>query len=333
MRWCSSFSKLKRMGPVASCIFMNFFEEAVLNQALHSDVKCPSMWLRYVDDVLLFWPHDVNDFDTFYALLNDFRPSIRFNLEKEEHQRIAFLDVSIRRTEDALEFRVYRKATHTDLYVQRASAHPAGVFRGVVRTLAARAKRICSHSELESELSHLSRVFQLNGYTKREVSRGLRANPVLPRETKKKRHSIPYVRGASERIGAILREVGIETAMRPVRTLRSLLVRKRPVKPKMLGSVYLLKCSDCHWKYVGETGREVEERRKEHRRAWRELDVSRSEVARHAAETGHRIDFEGLEVVEREANWRRRVVKEAMWTKKANSSNKVKHDIGNLWQL
>jgi hypothetical protein len=162
----------------------------------------------------------------------------------------------------------------------------------------------------------------------------LRAKPSQRGDkSSKKRHSIPYVRGVSERLGSLLREVGVEAVMKPQRTIRSFVVRKRPAKGKVLGSVYVIGCSDCPWKYVGETGRLVEERAKEHQRALKELDVHRSEVARHSAETGHRIDLGGLKVLEREPNWRRRIVKEAIWTKKLGSSNQVKHDIGHTWRV
>ena len=70
------------LGPVAACIFMNFFEELALSRALQSGLRCPSLWLRYVDDVILFWPHSNEDFEAFYSFLNHLRPSIRFNVER-----------------------------------------------------------------------------------------------------------------------------------------------------------------------------------------------------------------------------------------------------------
>ena len=60
------------------------------------------------------------------------------------------------------------------------------------------------------------------------------------------------------------------------------------------------------------------------------MDVARSEIAHHANETGCRIDFDGMKVVDRETNWMRRVVKDAIWTKKLASHNRMKHDIGEL---
>ena len=130
------------------------------------------------------------------------------------------------------------------------------------------------------------------------ISRGLRA-PRAPAQLKEKPTcSIPYVPVVSSRISRILRGVGVTVAMRPRSTLRSLLVRKRPEQAKVLGNVYRLDCSSCPWTYVGETGRPLPDRLKEHRRSWRELDVQRSEVARHSAETGHAPNFQEARVLE-----------------------------------
>ena len=84
---------------------------------------------------------------------------------------------------------------------------------------------------------------------------------------------------------------------------------------------------------VGETGRRLPDRIKEHKRSCKELDVERSEVARHTAKTGHSPDFGEARVLEMEPHWRSRVVKEALWTRELGSSNATKHDLGPSWCL
>ena len=101
----------------------------------------------------------------------------------------------------------------------------------------------------------------------------------------------------------------------------------------VLGSIYNIECSTCAWNYVGETGRTIEERKKEHLQAVRQMDVQRSDVARHAIEDGHDVDVKGMHLIEKEKNWKKRVIKEALWTKKLRSNNKVKHDLGQVWTL
>ena len=48
------------LGPVA--VFMSHFEREVLRLSRSRGVGTPSIWLRYVDDVILFWPDSNEDF-------------------------------------------------------------------------------------------------------------------------------------------------------------------------------------------------------------------------------------------------------------------------------
>ena len=147
--------------------------------------------------------------------------------------------------------------------------------------------------------------------------------------------SIPYVPGLSEKVRDILREVGINVGMKPSSTLRGLLTRKRPQPAAILGSVYKIPCAEdgCSWSYIGETGRTLDERKKEHCLAVRNLDVERSEVARHVHENDHQVDLNSMHIVEREAGWKRRLVKEALWTKRLKSSNRTKHFLSSQWDF
>ena len=43
----------------------------------------------------------------------------------------------------------------------------------------------------------------------------------------------------------------------------------------------------------------------------REIDLDRSEVVRHFAETGHAPNIEGAELLEKESQWRR-IIKQAL---------------------
>ena len=83
--------------------------------------------------------------------------------------------------------------------------------------------------------------------------------------------------------------------------------------------------------HVGETGRPLEERKKEHLRAVRELDVDRSELAKHVHETNHKIPFDDKRCLEREDSWKRRITKVALWARKVKSANRTKTDTGRFY--
>jgi hypothetical protein len=68
---------------------------------------------------------------------------------------------------------VYRKSTHTDLYLHAKSEHHLAQ-KGVVLTiLVIRAKTLCDPESLRQEIQHLKCTFQQNGYSKSDVRQAL----------------------------------------------------------------------------------------------------------------------------------------------------------------
>ena len=319
---------------------MVHFEKLAKERALVVGIRFPLLWLRYVDDVLAFWEGTEKELSDLLLFLNGLRSSISFKVEVESEGRLPFLDVLIERRSAGLSFSVFRKKTHTDRYLCRDSAHPVGVFKSLVRSLSKRAQTICSGHYLKAERSRVFDSLHANGYDQAECRKWWPTSDGVQASVRKKREesfkgAIPYVPGTSEKIRDVLQEIGVKVAMKPVSTLRKQLVRKRPRAAERFGVVYRLCCASegCRWNYVGESGRTMEERRKEHARAVKDVDVARSEVAQHVHEESHQVDFNGMEVIDREPDWRKRVVKEALWTRKFSSSNRTKHTLSDFWCL
>ena len=74
-----------------------------------------------------------------------------------------FLDTLVTpQQEGTLTTSVYRKPTHTDIYLQRESQHNLASKYSVINTLSHRAKAVCSNSELlETELKHLQESWRI----------------------------------------------------------------------------------------------------------------------------------------------------------------------------
>ena len=136
------------------------FEE----QAITTSSYELSIWKRYVDDT--FTILDRENIDDFLQHLNNQQPSIRFTMETEEDNKLAFLDTAVLREPDGrLTTSVYRKPTHTDQYLAYDSHHPQSVKRGIVKCLYERAKRLVTKpSVISEEKKHLSSVLVSNGY-------------------------------------------------------------------------------------------------------------------------------------------------------------------------
>ena len=93
--------------------------------------------------------------------------------------------------------------------------------------------------------------------------------PPLQQETPKAVVTLPYIRHLLESICWILIPLGICTCFRPYQTLRRTLVHlKDRIEPeRRAGVVYRIPCRACAKMYIGQTGRTLEHRLKEHRRA------------------------------------------------------------------
>ena len=108
----------------------------------------------------------------------------------------------------------------------------------------------------------------------------------------------PYIKGTSETVARILQPYNIRVAHKPITTLRQLLtnVKDKDEPSDRQGAVYKIKCCDCQVTYIGETGRNLNVRLTEHKRATRNGDIN-NHIAEHHLKTNHRIDWDSAECV------------------------------------
>ena len=124
---------------------------------------------------------------------------------------------------------------------------------------------------------------------------------------------LPYVKGLSEALRRCLQQQGIWTVFRSDTTLRSHLVRpKDTVDPaKQDGVVYKIPC-ECGKVYIGETGRSMDERIKEHDREIQLARTQSSAVSQHSNVTGHYPLWDEVKFIDQDPHWYTRRVKEAI---------------------
>ena len=279
--------------------------------------------MRYVDDTFCVIHRD--HVDPFKEHLNSINNHIQFTHEVESEGKLPFLDTLVKRDKEGiLHTTVHRKPTHTNQTLNFQSHHPLHQKLGVVKTLNNRARNVCSDQDsLATERAVLKQAFQECGYPDWAIRSGKApsTHPESKDEEWKGYVSIPYIKGTSEPIGRILRSVGIQTAMKPTNTLKQALVKPKDRDPfeEQAGVVYEISCKDCSAKYIGQTGRHLRERLKEHKRATERGNDLESGVAEHVANTGHHIDW-SANVLDKDLNQRRRLVREAISIRKNKPS-------------
>ena len=98
-----------RVSPTYACLFMSLLEESMLENCPQHLKQYLYLWLRYIDDYLLFWSGTWDQFMEFYEYLNNFHKTMKFDKPQydQETNSCNFLDLKIS---------IENKKILTDLY-------------------------------------------------------------------------------------------------------------------------------------------------------------------------------------------------------------------------
>ncbi|XP_041463894.1 uncharacterized protein LOC121414914 [Lytechinus variegatus] len=240
------------MGSPVSAVVANLYMEGFEQNALP---KCPStcrprVWKRYVDDTFIIVNN--SEADSLLAYMNSQQPSIQFTLETEQGGKLAFLDMLVQRHEGGkLSTSVYRKPTHTDLYIPYDSHHDKSVKKGLVKCLFDRAARIITHPpELPKERAHIRVPLYSNGYPRRFIK-----NTFKKKQPPRDQKVFKNIDGLSQQLKRRLEGHGIRTVFRSDTTIHKQLVHPKDPIPdhRRDGVVYNIPCQGCDGSYIGET--------------------------------------------------------------------------------
>ena len=259
-----------------------------------------------------------------------------------------FLDTIVTINDDgSLNTKVYRKPTHTDLYLQWDSHHAIAAKYSVINTLHHRAKAVCSNKLLlKEEEDHLQKVLTENKYPMWALHRvKLKTKSTQTQEQCKKNNTnakdtsgnkksymvLPYVKGLSESMKNAGKKHGIQTYFRGGNTIKSLLMTPKDKDhiSKKSGIIYRFKCNrvECDDEYIRESSRTFGEKFKEHLNA-------PSPIYDHYNITGHETSIENFSIVGREDQNLIRAIKEAIYIRVNNPSlnrNIGKYHLPHIW--
>jgi hypothetical protein len=142
----------------------------------------------------------------------------------------------------------------------------------------------------------------------------------------------------SERIQKTFKHQGINTYFKPFNTLRSILVKVKDKTPKEKQSnlIYRYKCHErnCSHTYIGETKQALKSRVSQHRRP-SAGDLYDSAVYTHSEISGHPIGINNFEILDKEEDWFRRGVKEAIYERQhqpsLNKRGGLRYNLPHTW--
>ena len=155
-------------------------------------------------------------------------PHIQFTTEDAKPDgSLPFLDtIVLTQPDNSLLTSVYRKPTHTDLYLQWDSHHHLSAKYSVINTLRHRAKTVCSSNHLlKEEEDHLNRALSncryptwaLNRARMNTMDNSKKKNQTTHNSNNNKK---PYIVGLSESCKYICRRHGIEKHFKGAYTIK-----------------------------------------------------------------------------------------------------------------
>ncbi len=154
----------KPFGGSFANLFMGQWEERALSSFSHPT----SLWVRYQDDVFGVWEHGADLLQDFLKHLNGRHPSIKLSLQFGPS--VNFLDLRISLRNGELIYAPFFKETDGHLILPPASHHPTSTFTGL---LYGEIFRFASHSSsresFQKTLQLITPVWRSQGFTRSQI--------------------------------------------------------------------------------------------------------------------------------------------------------------------
>ena len=176
-----------------SFIMKDMFEDETLAPLFDSKIV---MWRRYIDDGTGVFKGDIEDFVSFYRLLQSHfkKYDLEITCDTDTHfvtddgifeknsKFITFLDIELYKLDGTIHSREHRKETSSSKYLSIKSAHPRHTFPGIIKSQLVRIRRICSsENDFKQSLELLEQRCLKSGYSPELVSNILCTAPNLIR--------------------------------------------------------------------------------------------------------------------------------------------------------
>ena len=323
------------LSPFLAEVFMSKFE----TDTKKSLTEFPKTWIRYVDDIFAIIDKDFN-IENFLENLNCQYSTIKFTYEEEIDGRLPFLDLYIKRSNEKLEFEIYRKKTHTYRYIQNNSNHCWQHKMAAWNSMVHRLINIpMNKKDFEKEQKIIINIAKFNGYEKNIIlklvkkhkwSRNIRNISTLEPQnlTNKNRAAVIFFPQISHKISKIFKKYDVDIVSSRNNNLMSLLgnTKDKIIETEKSG-IYQIQCENCDKCYIGQTRRNIGIRFKEHIRSMKNQETDKSPIAEHFFEFNHNINT--IKLLKQVTNNQELNIREAIEMSK-NKNNLLNWDLNPL---
>ena len=313
------------LSPILSNIFMEYFEKELLPSIIDFDY----VWFRYVDDVFAIIPA-TTDINEFLAKLNSLSESINFKVEIETENQLPFLDTLVVRSNNKMKFKVYRKPTHSNLYIHAFSGHSDNVKLGAINSIFLRAYKICDREFLDEEISFITQVFKQLGYDECFIAKAHgKARKVFystnRREVKQYEKVVVLPSVCEKSSCKTLFHDDVRVVFNNNSTTRQYLRNPITKQAASDAGVYAIPCAGCPERYIGESD-DIHRRLSQHTHDIKVRNLN-SPLVKHTVEHKHKILIEKAAVLNRANDVPLRKLLESVYIEQLPNMNVCKSSI------
>jgi hypothetical protein len=320
------------LAPTMAAFFMDAFENKHMINLEKLGVKG---WFRYVDDVFAL-VEEGKDLDKIKDYLNSQHNNLRFTSEQEKSGKLAFLDLSIKKSDGKFYTTIYRKPTFTGVYLNWLSLTDNQYKIGLINCLLDRAWKICTTYELfQEEANNIKTILRQNEYPNRVLDMVMKKFVAkrkkgveevgIPTVEKKKiflvlpyqnRRMDEYKKRLTSLVNRFYPQIDFRLMFTCPYTIGQMFPFKERTPPGLVSRVvYKIKCKDCSEFYIGKTMRCICRRIAEHKQG-SGTEEYRSSIFKHAQSHKHEIDYDGMEMIDRADTDRKLLLKEMLYIQK-----------------
>jgi len=179
----------------------------------------------------------------------------------------------------------------------------------------------------KDELDHIQKVLVANKYPLQIIQKRIERMKSLPTTVRQpkdetiKRVALPYIGNVTTRIAHAIRSRSeIEVCFKPCNKLSTMLSNNKQKPPDQVG-IYRLPCKVCPKIYVGETGRSMQIRIREHLADIRKKKTTSGPYDHILHNPTHSFDPNSATMIENERSTFRRKFLESLYISKSDSYN------------
>lgn len=334
------------LAPILACIVMDNLIETTIEKSLNK----PIFFKKYVDDCITTLP--ITQINILLNQLNNYDPKLKFTFETEKENKIPFLDLMIIKDNRFNNYITnwYNKPTSTDRTLNYLSYHCHEYKISTISGLSHRAFTLSNNIFWKDNIQIVEKILIKNNYPiklikymiRKKISEinnknlKIKITPPIEDKNKTKHYSLLYVEQLSDNLKHMFqKEINdCHIAFKNIKTNQNLFSKTKDKIKKTEESnlIYRIPCKNCPSVYIGQTGRHLNTRLKEHnadsikyklKQITNQINIetvnttspisspNKSALVLHSIDKNHDFNFDETKIINRHSNIKKRLVLEA----------------------